>query len=105
MNKEQINQFISKNAKRLGQVLIEQALLLLALWQDPTISKKVKTMIAAALLYLISPFDAIPDFFVPLGFTDDATVIAGLISTLNLVIKPEHRAAAKAKAKEFFKTV
>ena len=105
MKTEQIKNFIIKNSKRLGNALLEQALLLLTLWQDPAISKKTKTMIAAALVYLISPFDAIPDFLVPFGFTDDATVIATLLAALNLVVKPEHRAAAKAKAKELLEKV
>lgn len=100
MKPEHVKNFIIKNSRRLGQVLLEQSLLLLALWQDPEISKKTKTMIAAALVYLISPLDAIPDFLAPFGFTDDATVIAALLGTLKLIIKPEHRAAAKAKAKK-----
>jgi uncharacterized membrane protein YkvA (DUF1232 family) len=32
--------------------------------------------LAAAALYVVSPFDLVPDFLVPLGFTDDALVLA-----------------------------
>ena len=32
--------------------------------------------LAGAALYVVSPFDLIPDFLVPLGFTDDALVLA-----------------------------
>ena len=32
--------------------------------------------IAAAILYLVSPFDAIPDFIPVIGYIDDAAVIA-----------------------------
>jgi uncharacterized membrane protein YkvA (DUF1232 family) len=37
---------------------------------------KVIAMVAAALLYFLSPFDLIPDFLGPIGFTDDAVVLA-----------------------------
>jgi uncharacterized membrane protein YkvA (DUF1232 family) len=32
--------------------------------------------VAAAALYVVAPFDLIPDFLGPLGFTDDALVVA-----------------------------
>lgn len=32
--------------------------------------------LAAAALYVISPFDLVPDFLGPLGFTDDALLVA-----------------------------
>jgi uncharacterized membrane protein YkvA (DUF1232 family) len=32
--------------------------------------------LAAAALYVVSPFDLVPDFLVPFGFTDDALVLA-----------------------------
>lgn len=49
-----------------------------------------KTTIAAALAYLLSPFDAIPDLIVGLGFTDDASVIAGALATVRAHVKDEH---------------
>jgi len=32
--------------------------------------------LAAAVLYVVSPIDLIPDFLVPIGFTDDVLVVA-----------------------------
>ncbi len=32
--------------------------------------------VAAAVAYVVSPFDLIPDFLVPIGFTDDLLVVA-----------------------------
>jgi uncharacterized membrane protein YkvA (DUF1232 family) len=32
--------------------------------------------LAAAVVYVVTPFDLVPDFFVPLGFTDDVLAIA-----------------------------
>lgn len=37
---------------------------------------KAIAALAAAALYVVSPFDLVPDFLGPLGFTDDALVLA-----------------------------
>jgi uncharacterized membrane protein YkvA (DUF1232 family) len=37
---------------------------------------KAVAALAAAALYVVSPIDLIPDFLGPLGFTDDALVVA-----------------------------
>ena len=45
----------------------------------------VKTiiLITAALIYLVSPADAIPDFIIGIGFVDDGAVIAYVFSSLS----------------------
>jgi uncharacterized membrane protein YkvA (DUF1232 family) len=43
-------------------------------------------LVTAALLYFLSPLDTIPDFLGPLGFTDDATVILFVLSSLRTEI-------------------
>ncbi len=58
---------------------------------------RVRTMLLAALAYFIVPMDAIPDVIAGLGFTDDAAVLAAVISLVSRHIQPRHRAAA-AKA-------
>lgn len=44
----------------------------------------VETMllVIAALLYFISPIDAIPDFLGPIGFTDDITVVGFVVVSI-----------------------
>ena len=37
---------------------------------------KAVAALAAAVVYVVSPFDLIPDFLVPLGFTDDVLALA-----------------------------
>jgi uncharacterized membrane protein YkvA (DUF1232 family) len=52
---------------------IQRALLLL---RDPRVSKLPRFAVIAALVYLISPIDILPDFALPVvGWLDDATLI------------------------------
>ena len=37
---------------------------------------KAVAAVAAAVVYVVSPFDLIPDFLGPIGFTDDVLVVA-----------------------------
>ena len=55
-----------------------KAILLWLLLKDDEVPILVKTSIIAALGYLITPIDLIPDFF-PGGLIDDGAVIAGVL--------------------------
>jgi uncharacterized membrane protein YkvA (DUF1232 family) len=49
---------------------------LLALLRDPRVGKWPRIAVLAALVYLVSPIDLIPDFAVPIvGWLDDATIL------------------------------
>ena len=70
-----------------------------ALWfcaRDTATPAGTKAMLMAALAYFVVPTDVLPDWFVGLGFTDDAAVIAAAIGIAGRAIKPAHREAAKA---------
>jgi uncharacterized membrane protein YkvA (DUF1232 family) len=60
---------------------------------DPLLPKAAKIALAAAVLYLVSPIDLIPDFIPVLGYFDDlfvaAIVVDGMLSYVNraLVLK------------------
>jgi uncharacterized membrane protein YkvA (DUF1232 family) len=56
---------------------------------------RVRGTLLAALVYFIVPIDAIPDIIAGLGFTDDASVLAGAIALVAGHIKPRHRDAAR----------
>lgn len=45
------------------------------------ISSQALLMVVAALLYFITPFDAIPDWLVGVGFVDDLAVLAWVMRT------------------------
>lgn len=62
--------------------------------RDPKTPTAAKGMMLAALAYFVLPTDAIPDVLAGIGFTDDAAVVAALISLLGANLKPRHREAA-----------
>jgi len=41
---------------------------------------KVKAILVFAILYLLSPFDLIPDWIIGFGFLDDLTVVSLLVA-------------------------
>jgi uncharacterized membrane protein YkvA (DUF1232 family) len=70
-----------------------------ALWfcaRDPGTPTATKAMLMAALAYFVLPTDMVPDWFVGLGYTDDAAVIAAAIALAGRAIQPKHRDAARA---------
>lgn len=59
-------------------------------------------MIIGALIYFISPVDAIPDPLVAIGFTDDLGVLLAAIANVSLYISDETKEQAKQKMKDWF---
>lgn len=55
---------------------------LLEMIRDPSAAWTAKTLAIGALIYLISPFDAIPDFIPFVGLIDDAALIVAVVATL-----------------------
>jgi uncharacterized membrane protein YkvA (DUF1232 family) len=57
---------------------------------DPVLPKAAKIVLAAAVLYLVSPVDLIPDFIPVLGYFDDlfvaAIVVDGMLSYVNRAV-------------------
>jgi uncharacterized membrane protein YkvA (DUF1232 family) len=77
---------------------------LVALWfcaRDPATPIATKAMLTAALAYFVLPTDVIPDWFVGLGYTDDAAVIAAAIAIAGRAIRDSHRLAAKSLLDRF----
>jgi uncharacterized membrane protein YkvA (DUF1232 family) len=56
----------------------------------------VKVSLVGALAYFVLPFDALPDVFPLLGFTDDAAVLLTALRMVGAHMRPEHRDAARA---------
>lgn len=51
---------------------------------------KVKAILLGALAYFVLPVDALPDWLVVAGFTDDAAVLAAAIQAVRAHLLPEH---------------
>ncbi|WP_333797938.1 YkvA family protein [Rheinheimera sp.] len=82
-----------KDIKGLKQLMLA-ALLLYALLLDADCPAWAKTVVVAALLYLLNPFDAMPDPLIWAGYIDDLAVLMSAIAALSNVIKPHHHASA-----------
>ncbi|HEY5817571.1 MAG TPA: YkvA family protein [Mesorhizobium sp.] len=61
---------------------------------------RVKGILLGALAYFILPADAIPDFLLAFGFTDDIAVLTAAITSVSANIKPAHRKAARKALSE-----
>lgn len=75
---------------------------LLSVWyaaRDPATPTAAKGIMVGALAYFVLPFDAIPDVFAGIGFTDDAAVIAALLATLGSHVKRRHKDQAREALK------
>jgi len=57
----------------------------------------VRAVLCGAIAYFILPADMIPDVLAPLGFTDDASVIAAAVAAVGSHLRPAHRDAARLK--------
>lgn len=57
-----------------------------AMIKDPTAAWTSKAVAIGALLYLVSPLDAVPDFLPLLGLTDDAGVVLAAAASLAVAL-------------------
>jgi uncharacterized membrane protein YkvA (DUF1232 family) len=57
----------------------------------------VRAVLCGALAYFVLPADMVPDVLAPLGFTDDASVIAAAVAAVGSHLRPHHRDAARAR--------
>jgi uncharacterized membrane protein YkvA (DUF1232 family) len=62
---------------------------------DPATPRRVRGGILAALAYFVMPMDMIPDMLVGIGFTDDATVLMGIMTLIRTHVRDEHLDAAR----------
>jgi uncharacterized membrane protein YkvA (DUF1232 family) len=93
---------ISRVAKRAGAKLVYAALILFYTLQSDKISVKDKAIIIAALGYLISPLDVVPDAIPIVGLGDDLAVLVYVLKKVWTDIDPKVQERAKNKLKEWF---
>lgn len=94
-----MNNFLRSARRFVGYVpFIKDAVAMYFCMSDSKTPVHAKATIAAALTYFLSPFDAISDVMTGIGFTDDASVIAITLATVDVHVTDEHR----NKADDFF---
>ncbi len=85
---EQFFSFIKNNAGRLPFVREAVALYFCAV--DPDVPLWAKGLAVGAIVYLLIPTDAIPDFIPFAGWADDAGVIASAIASIGGAMNQKH---------------
>ncbi len=104
INKNTLFDKIGKVFKIAGKGLLEKVFLLYNLMIDPEVPKNAKLAIFSGLTYFIMPIDAIPDFLIGIGFTDDMSVLLGIIYMFSTHITEEHKAKAKEMLEKFMQS-
>ena len=77
-----------------GKEVLETALRLYYALVDDDTPNWARAVIIGALIYFVSPVDAIPDVIPVVGFSDDLAVMVAAVATVAAHIKPEHREKA-----------
>jgi uncharacterized membrane protein YkvA (DUF1232 family) len=79
-----------------GQVpFVEDAVAAYYAVMDPNTSAAAKATLAAALAYFVLPVDAVPDFFMGVGFVDDAAVLTAALAAVRESVTDRHRRRAR----------
>lgn len=87
---------------RAGRSIIRKALILYYAAQEPDTPAWAKSTIYSALVYLISPVDAIPDITPGIGYSDDMSVLAAALLTVAAYITDDVRKKAEDKLNSLF---
>lgn len=79
-------------------VIVEKALLLYVILTDRLTPVWVRALVAATLIFLINPWDAIPDVIPGVGLADDLALIAVTLERLSRFVTPTVKLRAKRLA-------
>lgn len=94
---------LARHAADLGAPVVRQFYALYYLYRSPQTPAKAKLIIAAALLYFVSPIDSIPDLLLPLGFTDDIAVLTLAYAQIKAYLTEDILSRAQAAADELLR--
>ena len=86
--------FIRRNVARFPMI-VELVAAAIAI-ADPSTPIFAKGILCAAVAYVLSPFDAVPDFIPVAGWLDDIAILAAALKGVaGTCIKDEHRQKAR----------
>lgn len=84
--KENLLPFIERIGKKLAKGIIDSIKFLYDAMVDPRTPIEAKLIAIAALIYLISPVDIIPDIIPGIGFVDDAAAITAAVASISVIL-------------------
>ena len=88
--------FFPKLARVLARVpLAEELVAAYYAAFDRATPLKAKGILVGALAYFILPVDAVPDFILGLGFTDDMAVLLAAFNVVRTHVTEDHRRRAR----------
>lgn len=88
--------FWEKARRTLGRVpFTEDAVSAFYCATDSATPLAIRATLLGALAYFVLPFDAVPDFLLGLGFTDDAAVLVAAFTAARMHITDGHRRRAR----------
>ncbi len=96
---------LGRFASTIGLKAVYTALLLYYAYKKKETPKWAKRVVVGALVYLIVPVDAIPDFIPLLGFTDDLGILTSGLLTIAAYIDDDVRRKARQKLDAWFPVV
>ena len=101
-SKKDFAEKIARIAKGAGSKLVYAALILYYTLQSDKVSATNKAMIIAALGYLISPIDVVPDAIPIAGLADDLGVLVFVLKKVWTDVDPEIQVKAKKRLSKWF---
>lgn len=93
---------VKRYAKVAGESVLEPALKMYYAATDSDTPLWAKTAMYTALVYFVSPIDAVPDVTPLIGYSDDLGVLVAAAATTAAHIKDAHVAKAKETLKQWF---
>lgn len=88
--------FFPKLARVLARVpLAEEMVAAYYAAFDRATPLKAKGILIGALAYFVLPIDAVPDFLLGFGFTDDMAVLLTAFNVVRTHVTPDHRRRAR----------
>ncbi len=79
---------------KMVKATLYQVVAMYLMMKDPLVAGAAKVEVAAALVYLLNPFDLMPDML-PIGLVDDIAVLGVVWKLVQRHITAEHREQAR----------
>lgn len=92
----------ARQAGRAGRGVVEKALQLHYAARRPDTPAWARRTAYGALAYFILPLDAVPDFILGVGYTDDLAALTAAVATLSFYIDDNVRAKARERLRAWF---